>query len=151
MLTQICQYLRNWFSANEPKLVGTFVISADGVTFNGADITDYLKTGQYIRIIGSTFNDGVHLLSDGELTPETFTGAIWGMAIPPAVLEVAEEIKAWQEKYGGVNSENMSPFASESFGGYSYSKAQGYASTGGGMLTSWQALYDARLAPWRKI
>ena len=147
MLTQICQYLRNWFSANEPKLVGTFEITSDGVTFNGADITDYLKVGQYIRIIGSTFNDGVHMLNSDELTLETFTGAIWGMAIPQVLIDLAEEITAWNEQYKDAQN---SPYNSESFAGYSYTKSSGNASTGASSAT-WQDVFGSRLAPWRKI
>ena len=147
MLTQICQYLRNWFSANEPKLVGTFEITSDGVTFNGADITDYLKVGQYIRIIGSTFNDGVHMLNSDELTLETFTGAIWGMAIPQVLIELSEEITEWNEQYKDAQN---SPYNSESFAGYSYTKSSGNASTGASSAT-WQDVFGSRLAPWRKI
>lgn len=148
MLTQICQYLRNWFSANEPKLVGTFEIDTEnGVLFNGADISPYLKTGQYIRVIGSTFNDGVHCWLSDELKPETFTGAIWGMAVPQAVINLAEEIDEWNTTY--KNAQN-SPYQSESFAGYSYTKASGNANTGGSSAT-WQDVFGSRLAPWRKI
>ncbi len=70
------------------------------------------------------------------------------MAVPAAVVSLSNEIEAWLVKYGDAMN---SPFASESFGGYSYTKAQGYASTGGGMLSSWQAVFGNRLNHWRKI
>lgn len=147
MLTYICQYLRNWFSGNEPKFVGTFVIQSDNsITFDGEDLGDYLKEGQYIRIIGSTFNDGVAKLGDA-LTPERFTGAVWGMAIPQAVLDIADEIAEWNTKYKDAQN---SPYNSESFAGYSYTKASGNGSNGVSGAT-WQDVFASRLAPWRKI
>ena len=148
MLTQICQYLRNWFDRYEPKLVGTFAIdSENGVTFDGADASTYFKTGQYVRIIGSTFNDGVHLWNSDELKPEEFDGAIWGMAIPQVIIDLAEEIGAWNTKYADAQN---SPYQSESFAGYSYTKASGNGNTGSSGA-SWQDVFASRLAPWRKI
>lgn len=147
MLTQICQYLRNWFTGNEPKLVGTFIIESDSsATYNGAEITEF-KPGQYIRIIGSTFNDGVHVYGDGGLTSETFTGAICGMAIPQAVLDIAGDVAEWCEKYAEAQN---SPYQSESFAGYSYTKASGNGNTGASSAT-WQDVFGSRLSPWRKI
>lgn len=151
MLTQICQYLRNWF--DRERIINRFVVVEGVIEFADGTALPLLQ-GQYYRIIGSVFNDGVHKLGDPDdvLTDEPeFPGAVWSMAIPPEFLSLVEEIEAWQDQYGGADSTNMSPFAAESFGGYSYTKAQGYASTGGGMLTSWDSLYAARLAPWRKI
>lgn len=152
MLTAICQYLRNWFNrkpdgTDYPKEEGTFSIS------DGELDTDILVEGQYFRIMGSLFNDGVHKYKDQSdtLTDETFTGAIWSMGVPVEVVKLAEDITAWQDKYGNADSSAMSPFQSESFDGYSYTKQQGYASTGGGMLTSWHAVFASRLAPWRKL
>lgn len=152
MLTQICQYLKNWFNrkpdgTDYPKFEGEFVIE-DGV-INVEELAD----GQYFRILGSLFNDGVHKYGDSDdvLKDETFTGEIWSMGVPQEIIELADEIKAWQDKYGGADSAAMSPFASESFGGYSYTKQQGSTSAGGGMMTSWHALFASRLSPWRKI
>ena len=52
MLTEICQELRNWFEKS--KLYGTYMIVNGSLTVPGA------QNGQYVRIIGSVFNDGVH-------------------------------------------------------------------------------------------
>ena len=74
------------------------------------------------------------------------------MSIPPDFISLVTEISAYQAKYGDINSTAMSPFNSESFGGYSYSK-----SSGGNVDTSqnkggtWQGAFGARLAKWRKI
>ena len=148
MLTQICQYLRNWFERD--KYIGSFQISGGALT-DATGSAPPLLDGQYFRIVGSVLNDGVHQWPAYDLSDEEFTGAVWSMAVPPAILDLDREIEAWQDKYGGVDSALLSPFASESFGGYSYSKATGGAASGGGTVTSWEALYAARLAPWRKI
>ena len=152
MLTQICQYLKNWFNRKPdgslyPTWSGEFTIENGSIT--GVE----LATGQYFRIMGSLFNDGVHEYGDNKdvLKNETFVGAIWSMGVPPEVVSLAAEIGEWMKLYGGIDSPAMSPYDSESFGGYSYSKQQGFASTGGGMLTAWQAVYASRLNPWRKI
>ena len=150
MLTEICQYLKNWFNrkpdgTDYPKYTGDFVIA------DGEINIDELAEGQYFRIIGSLFNDGVHQYGTGELKDEEFEGEVWSMGVPPEVVALANDIDAWMQKYGDVDSVAMSPYQSESFDGYSYTKQQGYASTGGGMLTSWNAVFSSRLAPWRKI
>ena len=148
MLTEICYKINNFFALDEDKHIGHFTIT-NGQLMPSLPIQD----GQYYRIIGSVFNDGVHLYGDQEeaLHDEEFDGGVWLMRVPEDVIALAKDIEAWQAKYGTVDSANMSPYSSESFGGYSYSKAQGYASTGGGMLTSWDAVFAARLTPYRKI
>lgn len=151
MMTEICQYLRNWFNrkpdgSDYPKYEGTFTIE------NGVLVTDDLAEGQYFRIMGSLFNDGVHAYhaEHGMLRDETFTGVIWSMGVPPEVTQLATDIANWQTKYGDVEGEAMSPFQSESFGGYSYSKAGG-GNSGTDASSAWQTAFAARLAPWRKI
>lgn len=149
-MTEICQYLRNWFTKS--KLYADFVVR-DGVCYfsDGSDLP--VVDGQFYRIVGSSINAGVHRAGDYSdvLQDEQFNGAIWTMAVPQAVVNIARDISQWREKYENVDSQNMSPFSSESFNNYSYSKAQGFANVGGGMLNTWQAIYGPRLAPWRKI
>lgn len=148
MLTEICQYLHNYFDVS--RYYGKFeIVNGEIEAFNDEDIG--LVNGQFFRIIGSLFNDGVHRFPDTELLDETFDGAIWGMAIPPAVLSLSEEIEAWQTKYGGANSLALSPYQSESFSGYSYSKSSvGDAESGGG-FGGWQSAFAYRLKSWRKL
>ena len=154
MLTEICMYLKNWFDRNQPKYFGAFVVNDGRIFLN--DVAVDLVPGQYYRVVGSLFNDGVHKYTgdaDAKLTDESFRGAVWSMAVPPDVIDLAEDIEAWQEKNGSLDSANMSPFNSESFGGYSYSKSGGgsSASTGGGAQPgTWQAAFESRLALWRK-
>lgn len=152
MMTQLCQYLKNWFDRDQRKLFGTFEIS-DGKIYkpNGSEVV--FKEGQYFRIVGSMFNDGVWL-NGAALTDETFKGAVWDMAVPPVVRQLAADIEEWQAKYGGVDSVAMSPFNSESFGGYSYSKSGGGASASGDGSSqpgTWQTAFESRLNLWRKV
>ena len=141
-LTAVCEYLNNYFWRS--KIVGDFVIA------NKTIEVATLKEGQYFRIIGSLFNDGVHVYPATDLVNEEFKGAIWSMAVPPAVIDIASEVEDWQEKFGGVDSQAMSPFNSESFGNYSYSKGSSSGS-GSANANSWQAAYASRLAPYRKL
>lgn len=148
MLTELCKEINNWFNYNQPKFFGTFVI-ADGAITHDLD----LQEGQYFRIIGSVFNDGVHKYNDQlELQDETFEGAIWLMAIPPDVIALSKEIDDWKTKYQTIDSPSMSPYNSESFGGYSYSKGGGGSSSGNVDLSgTWQGAFADRLNHWRKI
>ena len=150
MLTEVCQYLKNWFNrkpdgSEYPKYYGTFTIS------EGELVTDGLANGQYFRIMGSLFNDGIHKFGDVNLTDETFEGSVWSLGIPPTVVQLAADIAQWQEKYGSADSEAMTPFASESFGGYSYSKSGGGMSDSSSDAGTWQGAFAQRLSPWRKI
>lgn len=149
MLSELCRELRNWFDRDQPHLHGAFEITNG--TIADQDFRDVIKNNQYFRIQGSVFNDGVYKYDDElELTDELFVGSVTLMAVPKEVLDLSAEIDAWQAKYGGVDSEAMSPFMSESFGGYSYSKSAGNGSAGAGS-TSWQGAFGSRLNRWRKI
>ena len=139
MLEQVLMNIRNWFPVKGGIYSGTFTIKDGGVTL------PFLADGQYFRIVGSVFNDGLHQYPAVDLTDETFTGSVWALAVPKAVIELADEIGKWQEKNGEAAS---SPFSSESFGGYSYSKATD-AETGGDV--TWQSAFKKRLSAWRKI
>ena len=156
MLTEICQYLHNWFNRKPngelyPQYAGKVTILNNVITFEDREYV--LVNGQYFRIMGSLFNDGVHKYGTDVLADEEFTGAVWSMAVPPDVVSLASEIATWQAEYGAVGSAAMSPYNSESFGGYSYSKQSGGSSGGAGSLSpgTWQSVYAARLSPWRKL
>lgn len=141
MLTELCGVLRNWFETD--RISDTYTVK------NGSIALPFLREGQFFRVVGSVFNDGVHQYPDYAMADETFDGAIWPMAVPPSVLSLAEDIDAWQEKHGDAAS---SPFMSESFGGYSYSKASTGTTNGRtGVVVSWQTAFKSRLNQWRKI
>ena len=67
------------------------------------------------------------------------------MAIPKDFLAIAKEIEDWQTQYAKALT---SPYQSESFGGYSYSKASG--KNGGGAVT-WQDAFASKLNLYRRI
>ena len=149
MLNEVCLEVRNFFDRNQPKIFGDVLIS--GGKIRHADFLAVIKENQYFRIIGSVFNDGVYQnTADLELDDEVFNGAIWLMAVPKDFLALVAEISDWQAKNGGVDSQAMSPFTSESFGGYSYSKSAGSSSSNGNAGT-WQAAYATRLNAYRRI
>ena len=139
MLEQVLMNIRNWFTVDGGIHSGTFTIKDGGITL------PFLADGQYFRICGSVFNDGLHRYPATDLVDEEFSGTIWELAIPPAVVDLADEIGAWQKKNGAVAA---SPYQSESFGGYSYSKATD-AETGGAV--TWQSVFKRQLSAWRKI
>lgn len=141
MIEQVLDYIHNYFV--KEKHYGEFTIE------NGELVSiDFLQNGQYFKIIGSIFNNGVHKFPDDILTDEIFTGEIWAMAVPPAVVALSDEIDAWMDKYGeSVNS----PYQSESFGGYSYSKGSVSSSNGTSDNVSWQNIFRNRLNAYRKL
>lgn len=148
MLTEICAEIKNYFSYECDRHIGDFAI-IDGHVTPSFDIpTDY------IRIVGSHLNDGVHKVSDNDLVDEgKFHGAIWVMSPPKDFLALADEIKSWQDANGRADSTAMSPFQSESFGGYSYSKSSGGSSSalGASSVPTWQSQYASRLKIYRRI
>jgi len=140
MLEQVLGHIHNWFQVG--IYPGEYTIQDGGITL------PFLQDGQYFRIVGSVFNDGLHRYGpDMELLQdETFDGSVWALAVPRAVVDLAGEISAWQEKYKDTVE---SPYTSESFGGYAYTKAGGAGdSTGSG---GWQAAFRSRLNQWRKV
>lgn len=143
-LTELCQELRNWF--DKDRAFGEFTISEGEISLSDSD---FLQSGQYFRIIGSVFNDGVHQYPAKDLIDETFEGAVWAMAVPPAVIAVLGEITEWESKYGEAI---LSPYNSESFGGYSYSKSTGSGSLGAENGSGdYRSVFANKLSKWRKV
>ena len=138
MLEQVLRHLNNWFIVEIHG--GAFTVE------NGSITLPFLQTNQYFRICGSVFNDGLHQYNVLDLTDETFNGTIWALAIPKAVIDLSKEIEKWQEKNGEAVA---SPYQSESFGGYSYTKRS--AGSDGGTLSGWQDAFRGRLNNWRKL
>lgn len=144
---EVCNYLKNWFDRNQPKYYGNVSI------INGALSETYgLKVGQYFRIVGSTLNDGVYEYPVTTLEDESFNGVICGMALPKPFIVLLDDIETWKTKYGSADSVAMSPFSSESISGvYSYSKNTGGNDTAKDKSGTWQGVFGARLAPYRKM
>ena len=138
MLEQVLMNIRNWFPVKGGIYSGTFTIEDGGITL------PFLANGQYFRICGSLFNDGLHQYPADGLVDETFNGTIWALAIPKAVIDLAAEIEAWETKNGEAAA---GIYQSESFGGYQYSKQ---TASDGGQVTVW-SVFRKRLNQWRKL
>ena len=132
MLEKILAYLNNWFVVEDGIHEGKFNIQDSSITL------PFLVEGQYFRICGSVFNDGVYIYPANNLKDEEFEGTVWALAIPKQLTELSDEIKAWKKKNG-----NPSVYTSESFGGYSYSKDS--------TTSTWQGAFKSQLNQWRKI
>ena len=103
--------------------------------------SDFLKENDYYRIIGSRFNDGLYQYPNSDLTDEEFDGAVWVMRVPPALVTLAQQYKEELEKESG----KPSAYISESFGGYSYTKA----TNSKGVPLSWKRVFEDELYNWR--
>lgn len=135
MLEAILRHLNNYFIADVRE--GDYDVEGGNIAL------PFLADGQYFFICDSIFNNGLHRYPAFDLVDEYFYGVIWCLAIPQAIINLADEIEAWQTK----NSEILnSPYTSESFGGYSYTKASG----DNGAAVSWQSVFADRLTPYRK-
>lgn len=138
MLEELLRALRNWFVRDKAtgriRVEGGALVPPEGLA---------LADGQYIRVTGSVFNDGLHRWPCTGMTDEEFVGTVWALAIPQAVVDLADEIAAWQTEHA---KELDSPYASESFGGYSYTRVGG-----DGSPITWRQQFKARLDPWRKL
>lgn len=147
MLTQICAEIHNYFSSEQDRVYGDFEVV-------GGQIVPPISilNNQYYRIVGSVFNDGVHKCGDNEdvlIDEPKFHGAVWLMRVPEDVINLATEIAEWQDKNGDIVK---SPYQSESFGGYSYSKAStGNSVNGKAIDYGWQSAFASRLNRYRKI
>lgn len=140
MLEKVLTYIHNWYERDVQA--GTWRI--EGGTLD----LQHVQPGQFYRICGSVFNDGLHQHPADDLTDEEFKGAVWALAIPPALLELVGEIEEWQAANGSAAE---SPFASESFENYSYTKGSAAGSSSADPSNGWQRHFMARLVPYRKL
>lgn len=151
MLEQVMRHVRNYFI--KEHRIGEFSIS-DGML----SPHDFLLEGQRFYITGSSLSDGVYTYhSDGikdddnieavSLPNETFKGIVYALAVPPTFIALVGEIEEWVGKFGDVVS---SPYQSESFNGYNYTKMVNYSrGNEGGM--SWESTFRNQLNQWRKV
>lgn len=149
MLQQLMENVHNYFV--EERVAGHYEVAA------GAISLPFLLEGQRFLITGSALNDGVYTYheagvkndddtAEAGLQDETWAGTICALAVPPAVIALSAEMKAWVDANGTSNS----PYASENvIGVYSYTKATG-GTGAGGTVTVFDAFRD-RLNRWRKV
>ena len=149
MLQTICENICNYFIQN--RYEGRYEIA-------GGMISLPLLDGQRFLIQGSALNDGMYTYHDTGikndddasavgLQDETWTGTICALAVPPAVIALSAEVKAWVD--ANAESQN-SPYQSESvLGVYSYTKASGGHGAGGSV--GWMDVFSDKLKRWRKV
>ena len=138
MLTELLAEIRNYFEVQNGRHFGKFEISGGSIA-----PLDFLQEGQYFRIVGSVFNDGVYQYPAASLTDEVFEGAVWAMALPPSIIALAAEIEAYNDSDAG----KASPYISENFGGYGYTKATG----SNGKVLTWKSVFADALNRYRKL
>ena len=165
MLQEVLASINNFFVPLSAKKV-TYTIR-DGMISPSFGAED----GDRFLICGSRRNDGVYTWhadvignDDDERIPpstqggeetikaaglqdETFAGTIRVMSVPPAVIALSGEIKAWVESNSAVLN---SPMQSESFNGYSYTLKSGGSNSGGGPMTWRDTPAGKRLERWRR-
>lgn len=136
MLSTVLNHLNNYFVVKDGIHYGGFTIE------DGTVSLDFLQEGQYFKIVGSVFNDGIYQYPVTDLTDEEFEGEIWAMAVPKELLDLVDEIDAWLVKYP------ITGYISEKFGNYSYSQRTNFRSNA---AISWQDVFSVRLNRWRKV
>ncbi len=136
MITQICAHIKNYFEYESKT--GSFSISEGKLP-----ALDFISDGDYYCILGSRYNDGVHRHPAADLEDEEFCGKVALMAVPRGFLSLVSEI----ENYCADGMDKPSPYASESFGGYSYTRFSPDSGSG----ASWQKAFKDRLNEWRRL
>lgn len=148
MLEQICAFIHNYFLTDSSgnaygRHEGPFPIVDGGITLDG------YEDGDYFLVRGSRRNDGVYMYPATDMQGDTLDGVVWEMRPPKAFLDLVSKISDWNDKYGEAV---QSPYQSESFNGYSYTKA-GAGTSGGADVsaTGWAGVFKAQLNQWRKL
>lgn len=138
MLEQVLGEIHNWFVAD--MISGEFEVAGGRLSLpEGASIQD----GQYLRVVGSVFADGLHQWPvEGLPHDEKFEGEVWALAVPREVQNLASEIEEWESKNA------PGPYVSESFGGYSYTRATNSST---GQAAGWRDRFRQDLNRWRKV
>ena len=131
MLETLLDVLHNWFEIPGAGRFGEYEV------VSGTLDLDFVAYGQYYRVEGSVFNDGLHQHPSAGMADETFMGTIVPLAVPRAVIELAERIEKWKADNPETDK------VSESFGGYSYSRSAG--------KNGWKTAFAAEIHRWKKV
>lgn len=142
MLEEVFDYLKNDFRVK--RIDGDFHVT-NGLLMMPGDVRPL--PGQCIRIFGSTFNDGVHIWDDDSLTNESWNGTVWLLAPPTELIQLVGKIAQDVEASRQAQLSSVGPLKSESFDGYSYTRA----TRADGTLMDWRDVYRDQLARWRKL
>lgn len=148
MLEEVMRYVNNRFD-RDPRGVAYGSASGAFEVVDGTMSVEGLKDGQWFWVEGSTLNDGLHLYPDTDMRDEEFEGTVTFLVVPRSFEDLCAEVAQWVED----NAEAIStPYASESFGGYSYAKATAaQQASQGNAQSAWQLQFGARLRPFRKL
>lgn len=139
MLYEVMREVNNYFIREQYS--GSFSIIKGQLEFPFT-----ITKGQYYLIENSEYNDGLHQyeVENDTLTDEVFNGRISKCVVPKKFVDLVLDIDEWIKKY---QSSVQSPFTSESFGGYSYSKA----TNSSGSSVDWRDVFKTQLNTWRKV
>lgn len=142
MLGAVLSCINNRFECEPVR--GLWSVSAgELVPASGQDLP--LASGQWYEIAGSALNDGLHERGEELLADEgEWRGTVTPLRVPSDLISLVEEIDAYQTAQDAAGG----PYASESFGGYSYSRATDPAT---GLPMTWEAAFRSRLNRWRKL
>lgn len=162
----LCGETNNWF--DEKRIIDDFTIEGGSMSL------PFLSVGQFFRIVGSKFNDGLYVFGpDGKISHDVVwatpyeEGKAWD-PVPTVVWKetagftLADETfhgavwalcipKAFVQLAEEVKTYNASDISkpsvlvSESFGGYSYTKNSNNTDT------SWQNAFKTKLKRWKKV
>lgn len=132
----VMRHTRNFFPDTSSAKDGRWEIAESALDL------PFVLPGQYFLIEGSALNDGVHKAPATDLTDEIFSGSITPLRVPAAFIDLVERIDAYR-----VENATVSPYASESFGGYSYSKA----TNAKGKVAGWKDVFASELKGWKKL
>lgn len=120
------------------------------IDFGRITVVGKYRVGQYVKVVGSTLNDGVYLVAqvndgtislNGDLIDEEFEGTVFSLAIPRQLIDLADEIKEFKaQNVAGI-------YVSESFEGYSYTRA----TNGRGGVATWKDVFKEDLRQYRKM
>lgn len=111
---------------------------------NGRADLPFLIYGQYFIVEGSIMNDGCYQYGiDDEMNDEVFDGVIYGLRLTPTFKGIIDEMTAYQEQH-----KEVSPYQSESFGGYSYTLKASQTGTGTASVID---LFADRLNFYKKV
>lgn len=150
-LADLCAELHNYdFNRRAARYYGKFRVSDGQIDLSELIADGSVQVDQYIRVIGSVFNDGVYQYGVDSLPhDEVFDGQVWALNIPPEVVTLLSDINAWVT----ANADQIAtPYASESFGGYSYSLKSGMTGAGSDSGEgAWKAQFRTKLNRWRKM
>ena len=132
---EIMKHIRNFFAIDSTW--GEWEIKDGNIDL------PFLVEGQYFLIEGSINNDYVvYKYGTDKLIDEKFEGYIVALNVPKPFVELCNEIEIWK-----TTPENKGALVSESFGGYSYTKA----TDASGAVLGWQGVFKDRLNTWRKV